>query len=128
MKFRMGGDGSDGTIDCIHVVYAVQKALNIPTPKFNPNWYTMSRRMVLRDLYEWGYRVSDGGYDGDVVLMPQNSWAFGVVWQQGILLISPSSERVIWCPLSNLSSGHFFRMKENYAQQLDAPLKNTSII
>lgn len=115
MPFRLGADGSDGFIDCIHLVYAVEQALGIPTPEFNPNWYESPRRSVLRDLYRWGSRVTDGGYDGDVVLLPQHSWAFGVAWQQGILLISPLSERVVWYPLANLSSGYFFRTKKTCA-------------
>ena len=102
LPYKLGADGSDGAIDCIHLVYAVEQRLGIPTPVFRPDWYTLPRRSVLRDLYAWGNRVQDGGYDGDVVLLPQNSWAFGVAWQQGILLISPLSERVVWCPLANL--------------------------
>jgi hypothetical protein len=115
MPYRLGSDGSDGYIDCIHVVYAVEKALNIPTPSFNEEWYKCSKRVVLRDLYRWGDRVSDGGYDGDVVLLPQDNWAFGVVWQQGILTISPLSERVVWFPLPASPIGIFFRMKKNFA-------------
>jgi hypothetical protein len=115
MPFRLGADGSDGYIDCIHVVYTVERALGIPTPDFNPRWYDLPRKSVLRDLYRWGCRVTDGGYDGDVVLLPQSSWAFGVAWQRGILLISPLSKRVVWSPLANLSSAYFFRTKKNCA-------------
>jgi hypothetical protein len=114
MPYRLGADGSDGFIDCIHVVYTVERALGIPTPEFNPRWYELPRRSVLRDLYRWGCRVTDGGYDGDVVLLPQNSWAFGVAWQRGILTISPLSERVVWFPIPTASIGTFFRMKENF--------------
>jgi hypothetical protein len=111
MPFRLGADGSDGYIDCIHLVYTVEKRLGIPTPEFQADWYTAPRKPVLRALYKWGDRACDGGYDGDVVLAPQNSWAFGVAWQQGILLISPLTERVVWCPLASLSSVYFFRTK-----------------
>ena len=71
----------------------------------------MPTKAVLRDLLAWGCRVPQPVYDGDVVLIPQDRWAFAVTWEQGILHINRLSERVAWCPLANLTGAHCFRMK-----------------
>jgi hypothetical protein len=111
LRYRLGADGSNGEIDCINLVYRALERMQIPTPTFKPEWYAMPTRAVLRDLLAWGHRVDAPAYDGDVMLIPQDRWAFAVTWQQGILHINRSSERVAWCPLASLTGGHCFRMK-----------------
>ena len=111
LQYRLGATGQDGEIDCIHLVYTVQKRLGIPVPALNPAWYSASRMTVARALLEWGDRVEKPCYDGDVLLFPQDSWAFGVIWQQGALYINRHLERVNWCSLGQLSDCHCFRMK-----------------
>ncbi len=39
MRYKLGADGSNGEIDCIHLVYTVLERLGIPTPAFNDGWY-----------------------------------------------------------------------------------------
>jgi hypothetical protein len=96
--YRWGADGrgSDGAIDCIHLVYAVLSELDIPTPAFNPAWYSASHRRVARDLLHWGRRISEPRYDGDVLLLLQDRMAFAVAWSQGILYINRFTQRVAW--------------------------------
>lgn len=56
----------------------------------------MSTRAVLRDLLTHARRVEGAAYDGDVVLLPQDRWAFGVVWRNGILHIVDATKSVGW--------------------------------
>ena len=44
----------------------------------------------------WGFRVKTAEYDGDILLLPQQSWAFAVTWQNGVLYINRQSEKVAW--------------------------------
>lgn len=111
LKYRLGADGSNGEIDCIHLVYQALDRMAIPTPPFQTEWYTKPTKAVLRELLAWGYRVPKPLYNGDVVLIPQDRWAFAVTWEQGILHINRLSERVAWCPLASLTDAHCFRMK-----------------
>ena len=114
MRYRLGGDGTDG-IDCIHVVYAVLGYLEIATPPFKPSWYEAGSREILRDLLTWGERVSEPAYDGDVVLIDGTGVVFGVVWDHGILVVSGMTEKVLWQPLGRLRSTvrYCFRMRNN---------------
>jgi hypothetical protein len=117
--YRLGADGTDpdGALDCIHLVYEALRRLGIPTPAFRADWYTLSTHTVLRDLFRWGERIERYRYDGDVVLIPQDRWAFGVVWDQGILHFHPLTQQVAWCPLASVSkSAHYFRTKENLSR------------
>lgn len=111
LRYRLGADGSNGEIDCIHLVYRALERMGIPTPPFRAEWYAMPTRAVLRDLLAWGYRVPQPAYDGDVVLCPQDRWAFAVTWDQGLLHINRGNEQVAWSPLASLTGGHCFRMK-----------------
>lgn len=111
MPYRLGADGSTGEIDCIHLVYKVLDELDIETPNFDPQWYEASTKAVLRELLSWGDRVDRPTYDGEVILIPQDRWAFAAVWNQGILHISKLTNKVAWCPLHALSNVHCFRMK-----------------
>jgi len=111
MHYRLGADGSNNEIDCIHLVYAVLGRLQIPTPSFNPDWYTASKTSIARDLLRWGDRVKTAEYDGDVLLMTQGPWAFAVVWLNGVLYINTELEKVSWCSLQQLKSYRCFRMK-----------------
>jgi cell wall-associated NlpC family hydrolase len=42
LRYRLGADGSDGEIDCIHLVYTVLERLDIARPEFNDDWYSAS--------------------------------------------------------------------------------------
>lgn len=110
-RFRLGADGTDGEIDCIHLVYTVLDRLGIPTPPFNPAWYTATKRQIARDLLAWGDRVDLAEYDGDVLLLKQDTQAFAVTWQTGILYISKQTKKVAWCPVSSAINYHCFRLK-----------------
>lgn len=111
-KYRLGADGSDGEIDCIHLVYSVLNEMQIAAPAFKEEWYSASTREILRDLNSWGQRVDFPAYDGDVVLEKNNiSWSFGVTWQRGVLHINRLTERVAWVPLCNLIAVRCYRMK-----------------
>jgi hypothetical protein len=111
LPYRLGADGTDGAIDCIHLVYEVTRRAGIEMPTFNPDWYEASKWQVLRDLLKWGERVSGPLYDGDIVLIPQDSWAFAVTWQTGILYINRQLERVAWCSAQNITTRHCFRSR-----------------
>lgn len=111
--YRLGADGTgaDGAIDCIHLVYEVLARLNIPTPKFQADWYNQSVRQYGRDLLKWGTRVEQPQYDGDVLLLNQGDPVFAVVWSRGCLYINRHLKAVAWCPIDGMSSSHCFRMK-----------------
>ena len=115
MPYRLGGDGSDGEIDCIHVVYATLACLGIETPDFKQSWYQASDRQILRDIAHWGDCVDEPKYNGDVVLINTDQVVFGVVWDQGILVVSSMTKRVLWQPLGRLKPliRYCFRMKSS---------------
>mgnify|MGYP001826672650 CR=1 FL=1 len=113
LRYRLGADGSDGEIDCIHLVYTVLERLDIVRPEFNEDWYNASSYKVLRDLLRWGVRVDRPEYDGDVLLMTQGNWAFAVVWLSGVLYINTELEKVSWCSLRQLSAYRCFRTKSS---------------
>ena len=109
LPYRYGADGSDGTIDCIHLVYEVLDDLQIPVPTFNNHWYGMQKFGYARDLLRWGKRVKDSPYNGDVLLFSGQHPMFGAVWQQGAIYINQASNSVSWCPLANLGKHWVFR-------------------
>lgn len=110
--YRLGADGSDGAIDCIHLVYTVLGRLGIPTPEFQADWYTADTRTVLRDIHKWGRRVAQPQYDGDVVMLAHDNWAFGVTWQDGIFYINRDLLKVAWLPLCAAPKCRSYRMKK----------------
>lgn len=109
LRYQLGADGTNGQIDCIHLVYTVQSRIGVKMPPFNANWYEATRQSIARDLLTWGHRVSQAEYDGDILLFRQELAAFAVAWQTGILYINPQTERVNWSPLSSITSYHCFR-------------------
>jgi len=109
LRYRLGADGSNGEIDCIHLVYTVLDRLQIATPAFDPSWYDAGWRQIARDLLSWGHRVDFPAYDGDTLLFKQGRAAFSVAWHTGILYINPQTERVNWCPVSSVTNYHCFR-------------------
>lgn len=113
LKYRLGADGTGGEIDCIHLVYTVLDRLGIKTPDFREDWYEASAREIARDLLRWGKRVDRAEYDGDVLLVAQEPWAFAVVWLQGVLYINTMTKTVMWCPLAQLNAYRCFRTKKN---------------
>ena len=108
-RFQLGADGTDGQIDCIHLVYVVLDRLKIPTPAFKLSWYEAGWREIARDLLTWGDRVLKPQYDGDVLLFKQDTQAFGVAWETGLLYINPDLMKVTWCPMSHVTGYHCFR-------------------
>lgn len=111
LRYRLGADGTNGEIDCIHLVYAVLRRLQIETPQFNSSWYQASWREIARDLLGWGKRVCHPSYDGDVLLLMQDTPAFAVAWQNGILYICRKTEKVNWCLPAALDNCHCFRSR-----------------
>ncbi len=109
MRYKLGADGSNGEIDCIHLVYTVLSRLGITTPAFKPSWYNASKVSIARDLLHWGNRVDRPEYDGDVLLLLERTTAFAVTWQTGILYICPHLLKVNWSPLLNKLPCHCFR-------------------
>ena len=109
--YELGADGSNGPIDCIHLVYTVLERLRIPTPAFDPLWYEGDRMRIGRALLEWGTRIPAPTYDGDVVLFRQSQLAFAVTWQSGILYINQDLRQVAWCRIAAMPASHCFRTK-----------------
>ena len=114
LPYELGAAPCSGKTDCINLVYEVRQRLGLSCPPLRSEWYDGSTTMVLRALLTWGVRVDDRLYDGDVALASQNDWAFGVVWQTGILRISELSKAVAWSPIdSNLIRCRYFRGKSS---------------
>ena len=111
MPYRFGADGSDGHIDCIHLCYQALERMGIDAPPFKQSWYEASKWEVYRDLMRWGLRVKKPAYDGDILLLPQQSWAFAVTWQKGILYIGPMTQKVQWSLVRAFTTYHCFRTK-----------------
>lgn len=103
LPYELGAHPSTGKTDCINLVYEVRTRLGLSCPPLEQAWYTGSKTMVLRALLTWGTEVQERLYDGDVALASQNDWAFGVVWQSGILRISELSKAVAWSPIGSIS-------------------------
>ena len=113
MPYRLGADGSDGYIDCIHLCYKALERMGIDAPKFKPSWYEASKWEICRDLMRWGFRVEKPEYDGDILLLPERSWTFAVMWQGGILYVHPTLQKTQWSLARLFLSYHCFRMKNN---------------
>ena len=111
--YKLGANGSDGQIDCIHLVYTVLGRLGIETPPFRAKWYSASRVTIARDLLCWGRRIAKPAYDGDVALLPQEAAAFAVTWQNGLLYINRDLLQVAWCPIGAMPTFPCFRMKNS---------------
>ena len=111
LRYRLGADGSNGEIDCIHLVFKVLERCGIDAPPFNPDWYSSSKTKVCRDLLRWGYRVDQPKYDGDVLLLKEDAWIFAVTWQTGILYINRQLGIVTWAPAYSFMKSHCFRTK-----------------
>ena len=111
MPYELGADGSNGRIDCIHLVYEVLDRLGIEVPQFDKGWYEAGRWPVTRAILKWGKRVVGPHYDGDVVLLRQQTWAFGVTWQSGILYCNRRLGKVAWSSARNFTDFHCFRSK-----------------
>ncbi len=119
MPYRLGGTGSDNTIDCINLVYRVLECLEIETPEFDFNWYNASGFKIMRDFRRWGVPVAEPSYNGDTVLLTNDRIAFGVVWDRGLLTVSEATKAVIWHPLSVHSKSllYCFRSRNSLPQQ-----------
>jgi hypothetical protein len=109
--YRLGADGTDadGAIDCIHMVYAAQKDMNVVMPTFKTSWYEASRREIARDLLAWGRRIPKASYDGDILLLQQDQMAFAVAWSQGILYINNHLQKVAWSLPKAVGNCYVFR-------------------
>ena len=113
MPYRLGADGSDGHIDCIHLCYKVWDEIGIKAPPFKQSWYEAGKWEVSRDLLKWGFRVKKPEYDGDILLLAENSWTFAVTWEKGILYIQPRTEKVQWSSVQLFTTYHCFRTKSS---------------
>lgn len=110
--YRHGADGSDGEIDCIHLVYTVLERLGIPTPPFDPDWYDAGDIAIARALLRWGRRVEPPTYDGDVAILPADGH-FAVTWQNGLFYINHELQKVAWCPIGAMPVSRFFRTRSS---------------
>lgn len=99
MDYVPAADGDNNKIDCIWLVYRVLDLLKVPTPEFNWKWYDGDDRLIFRSLLQWGKRVTSPYIDGDVLLLPDDNWAFAVVWEGGFLHIHPTTKKTAWSPL-----------------------------
>ncbi len=100
LDYRLGADGSNGEIDCIHLVYLAPEDMGIEAPPFDPGWYESDWRPIARAILAWGRRIDQPRYDGDLVVDPTHKHAFGVAWSGGILAIGEKSKKVQWFPRS----------------------------
>lgn len=113
MPYRFGADGSDGSIDCIHLCYQALERMGIEAPPFKQSWYEASKWEICRDLMRWGSRVDRPQYDGDILLLPERSWTFAVMWQAGILYVHPALEKTQWSSAQMFLTYHCFRTKSS---------------
>ena len=111
--YKLGADGSQAEIDCIHLVYKALAYMNIKAPKFKKSWYTDSKFSIHKELLSWGYKAEKAEYNGDVLLLPSDDWAFAVTWEKGILYINRVSMKSCWMPISQLKKYHCYRMRKN---------------
>jgi len=111
MRYRLGADGSNGEIDCIHLTYQVLDELQIPTPPFNHAWYNSDVRTILKAIKGWGERIPEPIYNGDITILsdPAVGWAFSVAWQNGLLYINRNLNQVKWSPLHLLPRSRSYR-------------------
>lgn len=109
--YRLGADGSDadGALDCIHLVFTALDRLGLPHPERRQEWY--DGKSFARDLLTWCRRIKAPGYDGDVLLLPQETTAFAVYWENGCLYINQHLKAVAWCPIGGVPSYRCFRLK-----------------
>jgi hypothetical protein len=114
MRYRLGADGSDGCIDCIHMVLVALDDQGVNRPAFKRSWYEASQRAIARDLLRWGRRIAAPKLDGDVLLLPGDK-TFAVMAWQGVLYIDRLGERVCWAPVQIFPSCPCFRSRENCA-------------
>ena len=108
MRYRWGGDGSNGEIDCIHMTRYALTAMGVPCPAHDPGWYEMSARAQIRHMRRWGVKVKHPTYDGDVIWLNASGPAFAELWDSGILHISLYSLRVAWLPADKVLEANRF--------------------
>ena len=111
LPYLLGADGTEGCIDCIHLVYEALRVMGVPTPAFKPHWYDLPKREIMRDITGWGNRIASPTYDGDVSLLPdsETGWAFGVTWNDGILHINRAVLAVSWSPVGLVQISRSYR-------------------
>ena len=59
------------------------------------------------------WRADRPQYDGDILLLPQQSWAFAVTWQTGILYVNRMSEKVQWSSARLFTTCPCFRSRKS---------------
>ena len=111
LPYRLGANGTDGYIDCIHLVTVALDCMRIKHPPITEDMYDASSRQIARWLITWGNRITQPSYDGDVLVLPSQQRAFGVVWNGGILYINELSRTVQWTPPSSFTGCPCFRTK-----------------
>lgn len=98
LRYRLGADGTDGEIDCIHMVMYALDDIGIPHPPLELNWYEQSALVHGRAMRQWGKRIKEPAYDGDVIWLKAGTPTFAVLWDHGLLYINQAAMRVMWCP------------------------------
>ena len=95
-----------GETDCIWMTLTVLKALDIPAPALNPDWYKMPAKRWARDLLLWGDRISKPEYDGDIIIEPEPA-GFSITWQNGFFHICKIRNAVSWSPLNLMNESYY---------------------
>ena len=107
----IGRKYSYGDNDCIHLVIDALDRLGISNPGVRDAWYGMTPRQVLKELNHYCERLDRPSYDGDIALLGVRPLAFGVLWQSGVLHISPFTFAVDWKPVGRVLIRRSYRTK-----------------
>jgi cell wall-associated NlpC family hydrolase len=109
--YRWDADGTDpdGALDCINLVFTALDRLGLSHPERRQEWY--NGKSFARDLLTWCRRVKQPEYDGDVLLLPQETTAFAVYWENGCLYINQHLKAVAWCPIGAVPNYRCFRLR-----------------
>jgi cell wall-associated NlpC family hydrolase len=111
LKYRLGADGSNGEIDCIHLVLQALRNMGFDAPDCDRRWYRMSKSAILEELQRYTDQVAHPVYNGDIAAWHDQRPAFGVTWETGILFVNQQTKRVDWKPVDAFTIHHCFRMK-----------------
>ena len=98
LRYRLGADGTDGEIDCIHMVMYALDDMGIPHPQLEADWYEQPALVHARAMRRWGDRIAIPAYDGDVIWLRAETPTFAVLWDRGLLHINQTAIRVLWSP------------------------------
>ena len=111
LRYRLGADGGNGEIDCIHLVLKALQIMGFKPPACDRRWYRMSEASILKELQRHTDRIDRPAYNGDIAAWHDQRPAFGVTWETGILFVNQQTKRVDWKPLGAFTIHRCFRMK-----------------